>query len=58
MAIMSKEYYSDIASVYKKPEDYELAGRGSAYIRIDAAAKVTGTAVYGNQIVKQINKRS
>ena len=24
MAIMSKEYYADIESVYKKPEDYEL----------------------------------
>ena len=50
MAIMSKEYYSDIESVYKKPEDYELAGRGSAYIRIDAEAKVTGTAVYTDDI--------
>lgn len=32
MAIMSKEYYADIESVYKKPEDYELAGKGNAYI--------------------------
>lgn len=39
MAIMSKEYYADIESVYKKPEDYELAGKGNAYIRIDAEAK-------------------
>ena len=31
MAIMSKEYYADIESVYKKPEDYELAGKGNAY---------------------------
>ncbi len=31
MAIMSKEYYADIESVYKKPEDYELAGRQRLY---------------------------
>ena len=39
MAMKSKEYYADIESVYKKPEDYELAGRGNAYVRIDAEAK-------------------
>ena len=50
MAIMSKEYYADIESVYKKPEDYELAGKGNAYIRIDAEAKVTGTAVYTDDV--------
>ena len=46
MAIKSKEYYAEIESVYKKPEDYELAGKGNAYVRIDAEAKVTGRAVY------------
>ena len=50
MAIMSKEYYADIESVYKKPEDYELAGKGNAYIRIDAEAKVTGSAVYTDDV--------
>lgn len=50
MAIMSKEYYADIESVYKKPKDYELAGKGNAYIRIDAEAKVTGTAVYTDDV--------
>ena len=29
MAIKSKEYYAEIESVYKKPEDYELAGKGT-----------------------------
>lgn len=46
MAMLSKDYYSDITKVYKKPEDYELAGKEDAYVRIDAEAKVTGRAVY------------
>ena len=50
MAIKSKEYYAEIESVYKKPEDYELAGKGNAYVRIDAEAKVTGRAVYTDDV--------
>ena len=46
MAKTSKEYYSDIAKIYKKPEDYELAGKENSYVRVDAEAKVTGRAVY------------
>lgn len=46
MVMLSKDYYKDIISVYKKPEDYELAGKENAYVRIDAEAKVTGRAVY------------
>ena len=44
------DYYADIISVYKKPEDYELAGRGNAYVRVDAEAKVTGRAIYTDDI--------
>ena len=33
-----------------KPEDYELAGKGNAYVRIDAEAKVTGRAVYTDDV--------
>lgn len=50
MAMKSKEYYAEIESVYKKPEDYELAGKGNAYVRIDAEAKVTGKAVYTDDV--------
>ena len=50
MAMKGKEYYAEIESVYKKPEDYELAGRGNAYVRIDAEAKVTGAAVYTDDV--------
>ena len=50
MAMKAKEYYADIESVYKKPEDYELAGKGNAYIRIDAEAKVTGSAIYTDDV--------
>ena len=44
MAQTRKEYWSEVRSVYKDPKDYVLAGRGNAYVRIDAEAKVTGTA--------------
>lgn len=44
------DYYQDIESVYKKPEDYELAGKGNAYVRIDAEAKVTGKAIYTDDV--------
>ena len=50
MAMTSKEYYKEIEKVYKKPEDYELAGKGNAYVRIDAEAKVTGRAVYTDDV--------
>ena len=50
MAIVSKEYYAEIEKVYKKPEDYELAGKENAYVRIDAEAKVSGKAVYVDDI--------
>lgn len=50
MAMRSKEYYAEIEKIYKKPEDYELAGRGNAYVRIDAEAKATGKAVYVDDV--------
>ena len=50
MAMTSKEYYAEIEKVYKKPEDYELAGKGNAYVRIDAEAKVTGKAIYTDDV--------
>ncbi|MDR1050699.1 MAG: molybdopterin-dependent oxidoreductase [Deltaproteobacteria bacterium] len=50
MAMSSKEYYAEIEKVYKKPEDYELAGKGNAYVRVDAEAKVTGRAKYTDDI--------
>ena len=50
MAMKGKEYYAEIESVYKKPEDYKLAGQGNAYVRVDAEAKVTGTAVYTDDV--------
>jgi hypothetical protein len=54
MAVSSKEYYSDIEKVYKKPEDYELAGKENAYVRIDAEAKVTGRAEYTDDITRPV----
>jgi len=45
-----QKYYERLKKVYKKPEDYELAGKGNGYIRIDAEAKATGTAVYFDDI--------
>ena len=50
MAMKAKEYYAEIESVYKKPEDYELAGKGNAYVRIDGEAKVTGKAIYTDDV--------
>ena len=50
MAQTRKEYWSEVRSVYKDPKDYVLAGRGNAYVRIDAEAKVTGTAVYTDDV--------
>ncbi|MBR3166545.1 MAG: carbon monoxide dehydrogenase, partial [Lachnospiraceae bacterium] len=50
MAQTRNEYWSEIRSVYKDPKDYVLAGRGNAYVRIDAEAKVTGTAVYTDDV--------
>ncbi|MDR1042855.1 MAG: hypothetical protein LBL54_03020, partial [Clostridiales Family XIII bacterium] len=50
MALTSKEYYAEIEKVYKKPEEYELAGKGNGYVRVDAEAKVTGRALYTDDI--------
>ena len=50
MAQTRKEYWSEVRSVYKDPKDYVLAGRGNAYVSIDAEAKVTGTAVYTDDV--------
>ncbi|HWQ80396.1 MAG TPA: molybdopterin cofactor-binding domain-containing protein [Anaerovoracaceae bacterium] len=50
MAMTSKEYYKDIEKIYKKPEDYELAGKGNAYVRVDAEAKVTGHAIFTDDV--------
>ena len=50
MAVRSKEYYAQIEKIYKKPEDYELAGKENAYVRIDAEAKVTGKAIYTDDV--------
>ena len=50
MAQTRKEYWSEVRSVYKDPKDYVLAGRGNAYVRIDAEAKVTGTAIYTDDV--------
>ena len=38
MAQTRKEYWSEVRSVYKDPKDYVFAGRGNAYVRIDAEA--------------------
>lgn len=46
-----KKYYERLKKVYKQPEDYELAGKENAYVRIDAEAKVTGTAQYTDDIM-------
>lgn len=40
MAVTRKEYWEEVRSVYKDPKDYVLAGKGNAYVRIDAEAKV------------------
>ena len=50
MAMRGKEYYAEIESVYKKPEEYVLAGRGNAYVRVDAEAKVTGSAIFTDDV--------
>ena len=50
MAIKAREYYAAIEAVYKKPEDFELAGKGNAYVRVDAEAKVTGRAIYTDDV--------
>ena len=34
----------------KSREDYELAGKGNAYVRIDGEAKVTGKAIYTDDV--------
>ncbi len=43
-------FYNEVEKVYKKPEDYELAGVPNAYVRIDAEDKVTGRGVYVDDI--------
>ncbi|MDR1678136.1 MAG: 4-hydroxybenzoyl-CoA reductase, partial [Deltaproteobacteria bacterium] len=50
MAIKAREYYAAIESIYKKPEDFELAGKGNGYVRVDAEAKVTGRAIYTDDV--------
>jgi len=47
---VNKEYYEHLQKVYKKPEDYELAGKDNSYVRVDAEAKVTGRALYTDDI--------
>lgn len=46
----NKDYYKYLEKVYKKPEDYELAGRENAYVRVDAEDKVTGRAIFTDDI--------
>jgi len=47
---VNKQYYEHLKKVYKKPEDYELAGKDNSYVRVDAEAKVTGRALYTDDI--------
>ena len=42
MVMKAKEYYADITSVLQEAGGYELAGKGNAYVRVDAEAKFTG----------------
>ena len=50
MATTRSEYWEEVRSVYKDPKDYVLAGQGNAYVRIDAEAKVTGSAIYTDDV--------
>ena len=42
------KYYDHLEKIYKRPEDYELVGKG--YNRVDAEDKVTGRAKYTDDI--------
>ncbi|MDR1905054.1 MAG: molybdopterin-dependent oxidoreductase, partial [Treponema sp.] len=46
-----QQFYQHLQKVYKKPEDYELAGKENAYVRIDAQKKVTGAAIYAGDVI-------
>ncbi len=46
-----KDFYKHLEIVQKNPEDYELAGKKDAYVRVDAEAKVTGRAVYTDDVI-------
>ena len=43
-----RTHYNYLEKIYKKPEDFEIIGKG--YTRIDAADKVTGRAKYTDDI--------